>query len=91
VAVVEHPDVAEPVFGARLELLAVALDAVPVQIEGNVVGADHDAVVRAVEEIAVERRVGGDCVAAAHVAGAGLAARYSRGHRDRCRQGYRAR
>jgi hypothetical protein len=39
-----------------------------VQIQGNVVGADHDPVVGAVDQVAVQRRVGGDGVAATHVA-----------------------
>src|SRR5215218_10315354 len=46
----------------------VAIDRVAVEIERDVVGSDHDAVARAVHEVAVERRVGGDGVAAAHVA-----------------------
>jgi hypothetical protein len=50
---------------------------VAVQIEGDVVASDHDAVVRAVQEIALERRVGRDRLAAGQGAGQG-----SRGTED---------
>src|SRR5436190_17698395 len=45
---------------------AVAVDRVAVQIEGDVIRPDQDPVVRAVDEILVEGRVGGDRVTAAH-------------------------
>src|SRR5215207_709322 len=66
VALVQNPEVA----GLALAVLklAVAVDRVSVQIERDVVGSDHDAVARAVHEVAVECRVRGDGVAAAHVA-----------------------
>ena len=62
---VDHPDVTE----LRLRVApgsrgTVAVDRVAVQVEGDVVGADHDAVVGAVDEVVVEGRVGGDRVAA---------------------------
>ena len=72
VAVVEHPDVAELVLRAVRELGAVAVDPVAVQIEGDVIGADHDPVVGAVDEVAVERRVGGDRVTALRLLVRGL-------------------
>jgi hypothetical protein len=60
---------------------------VPVQIEGNVVGSDHDSVVRAVEEIGVERRVGRDRVAAAHGASQRMTAAEDRdSHHERTDQ-----
>src|SRR5918996_3073781 len=68
VAVVEDADVAELVLGARLERLTVTIDRVAVHIQGDVVCPDHDAVVRTVDEVAVERRVGGDRGAAVDVA-----------------------
>ena len=50
VAVIEHPDVAELLPGvAAGSGGAVAAHRVAVQIEGDVVGADHDPVVRAVD------------------------------------------
>ena len=58
--------------GALLERLAVAGDRVAVQIEGDVVGTDHDSVVRAVKEVAVERRVDRDRVAATRLLVRGL-------------------
>jgi hypothetical protein len=44
--------------------LPVTVDRVVVQVEGDVVGADDDAVVGAVGEVVVEGRVGGNRVAA---------------------------
>src|SRR5919106_778150 len=67
-AVVEYADVAELVLGAWLERLTVTIDRVAVQIQGDVVCPDHDAVVRTVDEVAVKRRVGGDRGAAVEVA-----------------------
>ena len=69
---VEHPEVAELALGALLERLAVAGDRVAVQIEGDVVGTDHDSVVRAAKEVAVERRVDRDRVAALRLLVCGL-------------------
>jgi hypothetical protein len=40
----EDPEVAELVVGAVRELGAVAVDHVAVEVEGDIVGADHDAV-----------------------------------------------
>ena len=46
----EDPEVAELVVGATVrDLGAVAVDHVSVEVERDVVGADHDAVVRAVD------------------------------------------
>src|SRR5215211_3534703 len=73
VAPVEHPDVAE-LFRTLLERLAVAVDRVIVQIEGDVVGADDDADVGAVDEVLVEGRVGGDRVAALRLLDSGCLA-----------------
>jgi hypothetical protein len=68
VAVVEHPDVAElPAGAAPCGRGAVAVDPMAIQVEGDVLGADHDSVVRAVDEVAVERRVRNDRVSTAHV------------------------
>ena len=65
VAVVGHPDVTGLLPGvAPGRRRAVSVDPVAVEIEGDVVSADHDPVVRAVDEVAVEPRVGGDRVAA---------------------------
>jgi hypothetical protein len=47
---------------------------VVVQVEGDVVGADDDAVVGAVDEVVVEGRVGGDRVAAAQLLDGGCPA-----------------
>jgi hypothetical protein len=71
---VEHTDVAGLPLGAGVDRRAVAVDGVAVEIEGDVVSANDDAVVGAVDQVAVQRRVGGDGVAAAHVAGQRLAA-----------------
>src|ERR671910_1374970 len=70
VAVVEQPEVVGLLSGVAADSggTRVAVDQVAVQIEGDVVCPDHDPVVRAVDEIAVERRVGRDRVAAADVA-----------------------
>jgi hypothetical protein len=67
--VVDQSDVARLVPGALLDQLAVAGDRVAVQIERDAVGADHDAVVRAVDEVALERRIDGDRLAAADLDG----------------------
>ena len=69
VAVVGDPDVAYLPARAALDRLAVAGDRVTVQVERDVVGADHDAVARAVREVAVERRVRRDRVAAVDTGG----------------------
>ncbi len=78
-AVHDHePGVAARVVDARVadlpppalpDELVVTVDRVPVEVEGNVVGADHDPVVRAVDQVAVKLRVGLDLVAAVHGAG----------------------
>ena len=65
VSVIQQPDVTELALSTRVERGAVAGDLVAVQIEGDVVRTDDDAVVRAVDQVAVERCVGGDRVAAA--------------------------
>ena len=49
---------------ARIDEGAIPIDGVPVQVEGDVVGSDDDPVAGAVDEIGVQRRVGGDGVAA---------------------------
>jgi sulfur carrier protein ThiS len=56
-------------LGHFLKGLSLASDRVAVQIEGDVVGADHDAVARTIDEVAVERRIGGDRLAAADLDG----------------------
>src|SRR5215217_4451303 len=66
VALVEYPDVTD--FGLGLaagSLGCVAVDQVAVEVEGDPVGADNDPVVWAVEEVGVQRGVGGDRLAAA--------------------------
>jgi hypothetical protein len=65
VAVIEHTDIADLVLPARFEGFAIAIDGMTVQVEGDVVGTDHDAVVRAIREINVEIRIDRDRVAAA--------------------------
>ena len=73
VAIVEDADIAERVFvGTARKLGAVAVDRVAVQIEGDVVGPDHDALVWTVAEIPVKRRVLPDLLPAAYVASAVL-------------------
>ena len=52
--------------------VVIAIDRVAVEVERDVIGGDDDPVVRAVDEVVVERRVGGDRRAAAHVAGGRL-------------------
>jgi hypothetical protein len=69
VAIVGDPDVAELVLRARVHQGVVTVDRVAVQIEGDVVGPDDDAVVRTIDEITVERRVDSDRVAAPHRTG----------------------
>ena len=70
VAEVDHPDVTELGVGiASGGRRSVAVDRVAVQVEGDVVGADDDAVVGAVDEVVVEGRVGGDRVAALRLLG----------------------
>jgi hypothetical protein len=68
VPVVDHPIITDLIVGAVFGQLAIAVDPVAVEIEGDVVSANHDPVVWAVDQVAVQRRVGGDGVAAAHVA-----------------------
>jgi hypothetical protein len=82
VAVVGNPEVAE-LLRTRVDQRAVTAERVAVQIEGDVVGADHDPVVRAVEKVAVERRVGGDRLAAAGLLASGLGAAQSHEGNDR--------
>jgi hypothetical protein len=54
VAVVGHPKVAEFLLGVTARSLGpVAVDPVAVQVQRHAVGADQNAVVRAVDEIAV--------------------------------------
>jgi hypothetical protein len=62
---VEDADVARLVGRTVGELGAVAVDDMAVQVERDVVGADHDPVVGAVGEVRDELRVHGDRVAAA--------------------------
>ena len=69
VAVVDDPDVAELVSGSQPANSVPSLSILwPFRVSVIAVGADQDAVVGAVEQVAVERRVGRDRVAAAHVA-----------------------
>jgi hypothetical protein len=68
-ALVDYPDIAKLAPRACLDRRTVPRDRVSVQIQGDVVRANHDAVVRTVDEIGVERRVGGDGRAAGQVAG----------------------
>jgi hypothetical protein len=63
----DHPVVADLILRTVFPQLAVAVDRVAVQIERDVIGADHDSIVWAVDQIAVERRVSDDRVATAHV------------------------
>ena len=71
---VDHADVAGLALGAGVDRRGVPVDGVAVEIEGDVVSADDDAVVWAVDEVAVQRCIGGDGVAAARVACQRLAA-----------------
>ena len=61
---------------------AIAIDPVAVQIERDVVGADHDAVVGAVDEIAAEGGVGCDRVAAVKVTRQSAIAAEKKDHSD---------
>jgi hypothetical protein len=67
-AKVGHADVTPITLRAGGDRRAVAVNGVAVEIQGDVVGTDHDAVVGAVDQVAVQGRVGGNGVAAAHVA-----------------------
>jgi hypothetical protein len=65
VAEVDHSDIGYlGVVVAMGTRAALAVDRVPVQVQGDVVGADDDPVVGAVGEVLVEDDVGGDRVAA---------------------------
>jgi hypothetical protein len=65
VTVVDDPEVTELGVGvAAGGRGAVAVDRVPVQVQGDPVGTDDDAVVGAVDEVLVQDDVGGDRVAA---------------------------
>src|SRR5215207_2980137 len=61
-AVVEQPEItwllAWVAVGGRG---AVAVDQVAIQVERDAVGADHDAVIRTVDEVLLEGRVQGRC------------------------------
>ena len=77
--------------GAVVAELAVAVDGVSVEIERHPVGADHDPVVRAIDQVCVELRVGGDRVAAGHRASQRLFTAERKDSRDRSGQEQRAR
>ena len=84
---VVDPRVADLQSPAVGDELVVAVERVPVDIQGDAVGADDDPVVRAVDQVAVKRRVGLDLVAAAQLAGGRLTGaerqtRYERDHRS---------
>ncbi len=64
--------VADLLFPAVGDELVVAVDRVPVEVEGDAVGTDHDPVAWAVDQVAVKLRVGLDLVAAAQLAGGRL-------------------
>ena len=88
---VQHPDVAEldlqVAAGGRR---SVAVDPMAVQVQRDPGGTDHDAVVRAVLEVAVEGHIGGDRVAAVHMAREGPAtADEQKGGRRECEHGRR--
>jgi hypothetical protein len=81
---VDDADVAGLTWRAVAELGVVAVNEMAVQVERDVVGADHDPVVRAVHEIPDEPRVRGDRVAAIRLRAARMARR--RAHSDRQRR-----
>ena len=72
---IHDPGVATTVPRARV---AVAVQNVTVQVQGDVVGTDHDAVTGAVDQVRVERRVLRDHVAAVDVTRECLAAAHEK-------------
>ena len=65
VTFVDHAGVAEFLVGiAARSRSPITVNQMAVQVEGDAVGPDHDPVVGAVDEVLVERGVGGDRVAA---------------------------